>query len=131
MAQETSRDTLLARMREVVTQALAWLENRRERRFFLFVHAFDGHRYWPARIYPDLPDGGYYGPLRGVRNLDASAGRNQLRSVTAADVAYLEHLLIGLGAGKLRVIQPVVSRDTVVADRGLVKAIIVTEIQGG
>ena len=81
-----------ARMSGALERGLAWLERHHRRPFFLFLHSFDVHIYQPLRLHPELGDVDYAGPLRGRRDLAALAGPDKLPPLSAADLAYLEHL---------------------------------------
>ena len=85
------------RMQEVLDLALPWLKSARDRRFFLFLHAFDVHRYDPAHYFKDLPDDGYTGPLREVRRsnprlLENAVIADGLSNPTREDIAFVQHL---------------------------------------
>ena len=55
------------RMREVLDMALPWLRDNATKRFFLFLHGFDVHRYNPPPAHDVFSDEGYDGPLRRIR----------------------------------------------------------------
>jgi arylsulfatase A-like enzyme len=91
---EVARST---RMEEALDLALPWLKHEREQPFFLFLHAFDVHRYEPRRYYDDLPDDGYNGPMRGLlrerpRLLEEAIIADGLSNPSAQDIRFVQHL---------------------------------------
>jgi len=94
---ETFRATRTTRMREAVNRALAWLDGDRSEPFFLFLHAFDVHRYEPPRYFEDLPASGYDGPLRKLhadqpRLLERAVAADGLSAPTEEDMRFVQHL---------------------------------------
>ncbi|MBW2495026.1 MAG: sulfatase [Deltaproteobacteria bacterium] len=85
------------RMKEALDRALPWLSADRDEPFFLFLHAYDVHRYDPPELLGETPAREYDGPLKWLRERDALAierGANQhdLGELEEADLAYLRLL---------------------------------------
>jgi len=94
---ELFRAARSTRIREVLDGALPWLGSVGDRPFFLFLHAFDVHRYAPGDEHPALPEPEYRGKLRGLRArgervLEAYCAADGFRSASEADLAYLRWL---------------------------------------
>jgi len=84
-------------MEDTLELALPWLEQARAGNFFLFLHAYDVHRYEPQRTYDDLPEDDYAGPLKQLflqrpRLLEASIISDGLSDPTPDDIRFVEHL---------------------------------------
>jgi len=81
--------TIQNRGEEIVDQALAWLEDRDDRPFFLFLHFYDVHTdLTPAPRFRDMFVQPYAGPMNGTTEQLAMLRRAGI-SISEADVRHL------------------------------------------
>jgi arylsulfatase A-like enzyme len=81
--------TIQNRGEEIVDQALAWLEDRDDRPFFLFLHFYDVHTdLTPAPRFRDLFVQPYAGPITGATR-QLAALRRAGTTISEADVQHL------------------------------------------